>query len=123
MKKRCSYCGKVIENYKTNCGIECKDNYDKFEAYANKRAGLVSIVLAISLIIAFIGMILTAVNGQLGAIVATIGCLAMFIALVVFPFATPETVKLLGVKKSVLIVRVLASVMILYILLNIIKFI
>lgn len=122
MKKRCSYCGKVIEKYKTFCNIQCKNNYDEFEKYTNKRAGLVTIIIAIALVIAFIGMILTAVNEQLGVTVILGGCLGLFIILAIFPFATPETVKLIGVRKSTVIVRVLASAMILYFVFVFVKF-
>jgi len=119
-KKRCSYCGKLITKDKTYCNIECENNYDKFQKNASKRTGLFGITMAIMMIMMFIGIILTAVNPQLAVIIMLIGGGGVFVTLIVFPFATPETVKLLGVKKSALIVRIIALIMILWIFIPII---
>ncbi|MEG1254259.1 DUF2116 family Zn-ribbon domain-containing protein [Clostridium sp.] len=119
-KKRCSYCGKLITKDKTYCNIECENNYDKFQENASKRTGLFGIIMAIMIIMMFIGIILIAVNPQLGKIIILIAAAGTFVTMIVFPFATPETVKLLGVKKSVIIVRIIMLIMILWIFIPVI---
>ena len=114
-KKRCSYCGKLITNDKNYCNIKCKKNYDKFEKYASKRKELFGISIDIMILMFFLGLILTAVNLQLGVIVIILATVGVSITIIVFPFATPEIVKSLGIKKSVLLVRILVLILVLWI--------
>lgn len=104
-KKRCSYCGKLITEDKIYCSGECKSKYDEFEKYASKNLnGFIRIFVA-GLITIFAGMSIVVMNSQIGFIVMMTGVVAVIGNLIIFPFATPETVKLLGIKKSILIVR------------------
>jgi len=116
MRKKCSYCGKLITDDKTYCNTECENKHDKFEKYSSKRTRLFVITMAIMIVMIFVGMTLTVVNSQLGVVFIVLAAVGLFISLIIFPFATPETVKLLGVKKSILIIRVLSLIMILWIL-------
>lgn len=106
-KKRCSYCGKLITEDKIYCSVECKSKYDEFEKYVSKRLnGFIRIFVA-GLITIFAGMSIVVMNSQIGFIVMMTGIVAVLGDLIIFPFATPETVRLLGVKKSILIVRII----------------
>lgn len=115
-KKRCLYCGKLITNDKTYCDIQCKDNYNNFEQYASKRTKAFIISLSIAMIIIFLGIILMAARKELGVVMSIIGGVGVFGTFIVLPFGTPETVKLLGVKKTTLIVRIVAFLMLIWIL-------
>ena len=120
-KKRCLYCGKLITNDKTYCDIQCKDNYNNFEQYASKRTKAFIISLSIAMIIIFLGIILMAARKEIGVIMSIIGGVGVFGTFIVLPFGTPETVKLLGVKKTTLIVRIVALVMLIWILVPFLK--
>ncbi|WP_027631484.1 DUF2116 family Zn-ribbon domain-containing protein [Clostridium hydrogeniformans] len=120
-KKRCLYCGKLITNDKTYCDIQCKDNYNNFEQYASKRTKAFLISLSIAMIIIFLGIILMAARKEIGVIMSIIGGVGVFGTFIVLPFGTPETVKLLGVKKTTLIVRIVALVMLIWILVPFLK--
>lgn len=107
MKSRCKYCGSVIDKSKNYCNSQCLDAFIAFEKRTTKMLPTFGILIGISFIISFIGMIITMINITLGKFVLFIGTLALFITLFIFPFATPETVNLIGIKKSIILVRFL----------------
>lgn len=117
-KKRCLYCGKLVTEDKTYCNVQCKDKYDKFEKTASKRTVLFGVTIAIMIVMMFVGMTLSVVNPNIGTPIIILAAAGLFITLAIFPFATPQTVELIGLKKSVIIVRFLALVMLLWILIQ-----
>ncbi len=114
-EKRCSYCGKLITNDKTYCNNRCKIKYDRFQKYESKRTGVFRKIFNIMILMFFAGLILAAVTKHLGVIVIILAAVALFITIIVFPFATPEIVKSLGIKKSKLTVRIFSIILILWI--------
>lgn len=122
-KKRCLYCGKLLTDDKTYCNTHCKDKYDKFEKSASKRTVLFGVTIAIMIVMMFVGMTLSVVNPKLGIPVSLLTVAGLFITFIVLPFATPQTVELVGLKKSRLIVRLLASIMLLWIIIHFIRYI
>lgn len=109
-KKRCLYCGKVITNRMKYCNDTCINNYDKFEKNVNSNFKIFGASLAILLISIFIGILITAYNPAIGSFIICLGGLGLFITLMIFPFSTPTTIELFGVKKSKIIVRTIILV-------------
>jgi predicted nucleic acid-binding Zn ribbon protein len=121
--KKCLYCGKLLTEGKPYCSIQCKDKYEKFEKTASKRTVLFGVTIAIMIVMMFVGMTLSVVNPKIGIPVSLLTAAGLFITFIVLPFATPQTVELIGLKKSILIVRLLASVMLLWITIHFIRYI
>lgn len=120
-KKKCLYCGKAITrdlnyyNMKNYCSLQCKNNYDKFDKDGKGLAKKTIISIILMVITLFLGLILIAINKHLEVAVVFIASVGFFVTMVIFLFATPETVKLFGLKKSMWIVRVFALLMLLWI--------
>ncbi|MGL5066439.1 MAG: hypothetical protein ACRC6T_01240 [Sarcina sp.] len=122
MKKRCGYCGKKISEEKTYCNHTCKGSYEKFEKNIDIQSKKVMILVAISLITAFVGKLFTVSSKVFGNTVSNLGILLFFITLVIFPFSTSTTIDFFGVKKSKLIVRVAAVIFaVSFIILNVLN--
>jgi hypothetical protein len=82
-----------------------------FVASANANARTVVIGIAVALLAILLGSVAVALAGEGGrllGIAAGVGTMAIGALLVRWPFATPETVSLLGVRRSMTMVRVLA---------------
>ncbi|MGL5243693.1 MAG: DUF2116 family Zn-ribbon domain-containing protein [Sarcina sp.] len=119
-KKRCPYCGKVITTDIKYCNDTCKNNYDKFEKNVGNNAKIFGVSTALSLIISFIGALFTVYNQKIGSFIAYLGVAVFFIVLMIFPFATPTTIELFGVKKSKIIVRTVILILVVSIIIPII---
>lgn len=105
-KRRCSYCGKLIIDDKTCCSGECEKKYDRFEKHVNKDLKLFIGIIVGSLIATFVGMSMVVLSPNMGIIIMVLGIVIAFGTFMVFPFATPESIILLGVRRSVLILRI-----------------
>ncbi|MGL4774040.1 MAG: hypothetical protein ACRC2K_10775 [Clostridium sp.] len=116
MKRRCGYCGKklngdlIVREENFFCNKDCIEEYDKFKELVERKSKSFIISIVLSLALMFIGMLTVAINEIIGVVVISIGTLILFGSMIVFPFATPETVKLIGIKKSVMLVRILAII-------------
>lgn len=67
----------------------------------------------------FISYLIIIKNNLLGDILFYLSILFLDIVIFIFPFATPETVNFLGVKRSILLVRILAIIIAIFPLYNI----
>lgn len=116
---KCMYCNKkipegienaVIEKIDgltcTFCGEKCKEDCENFLSFAKKYEKLF-------LVLIFVPMILcTFASFILGEWVVCLMMVILGAAITLFPFCTPQTIQLTGVKKSVLIGRILGIVLI-----------
>jgi hypothetical protein len=82
------------------CSDECTNKTNAFWRYALRTQFLFWIGVVSTVVLCFIGFV------NLSFI--AIGLYVLGITMVLFPFATPETISSLGVKKSILSVRVSA---------------
>ena len=112
---RCAYCGlwtddsipmtvKMSENYKTAgfyCSEKCKNKALAFYKYAHRMMPVFYAGLAISSIIMLAGII--------NLIFLSAGFVLMALTMLIFPFANEMD---MGIKKSKLLVRIIALIMI-----------
>ncbi|MGH4120350.1 DUF2116 family Zn-ribbon domain-containing protein [Clostridium sp.] len=105
--KKCAYCNKLIINDKTYCDDKCENYFNKFQSSFKKHKVLFTTLIAINVIVALVGSIITITNLQLGISIACIGIMILSGTIIVLPFATSETFIKLGIKKTILIIRLL----------------
>lgn len=87
------------------CSEECRQKAEKFLHFA-KRLSPLFLGLIIVIIIALLALSVTA--ARLSSIPMTaMGCVILFL-----PFCTPQTIQALGLKKSILIGRILGVIVI-----------
>lgn len=104
---RCAYCNK--ECYGQFCSEGCQNEYKRFEEYAKRHEIHFIILLFGSMLFmvpmfAFIDHAIT----FLGLMLISMGA-----TMTAFPFCTPETNRMWGVRKSVKVARILGIAMIL----------
>lgn len=110
-KKRCLYCGKIMNEPKTFCSERCKEKYDRFEKYVNKNLKKFILGIVTTLVFVFVGMIISVYYSQIGVAIMMVSIFAMFINMLIFPFSTPETIKLMGIRNSIITVRILVAIL------------
>ena len=116
-KTRCIYCHKKTDDLRTVeitqgkqvesveiCSDECEENTRKFTSYVEEHARHFLIGI---FVFPFIGVGIafataTFDNGAIGTAIAFGGLGA---AMIKFPFATPQTVKLIGLKRSISVIK------------------
>lgn len=106
--KKCLYCNKEIESKKICCDNNCEDSYNNFKNFVAKWKKLFCILILVSIIMVLVGSIFAIGKPIIGGSLLNLGIILMGVTIIIFPFATPETFKRLGVKKTLLIVRVMA---------------
>lgn len=105
MKNKCKYCNKEIAEQETYCSIRCKTKAEEYYAFVKKHMVLVLVLVVIFLLIIFAQIIFFR---NIFIITQT----AMFgLGLTIFIFPFGNSVDSLGVKRSVIIVRGLAIIM------------
>ena len=119
---KCYYCGKSLTYDKDYCNNSCKEKYDKFFTYAEKWKKTFCILLAVIFLSFFISSLIIIKNNILGNLLFYLTILFLDLLIFIFPFATPETFNLLGVKRSILLVRILAVVISLFPLYSILSY-
>lgn len=107
-KKICTYCGKYIESYKTFCDSDCNSKYDVFERYTNRIKPIFIISMVILLALNLIGLTLIGSGKLLGLVLIRISFICMFLIVMIIPVATPGLGKWLGIRKTALVVRIIA---------------
>lgn len=105
--KKCAYCNKLITNDKTYCDNKCENYFNKFENLFKKYKVFFVTLIVMNSIVAVVGSIITITNLQLGISILCIGIMILSGTIIVLPFATPETFNKLGIKKTILIIRIL----------------
>lgn len=101
---KCKYCNK--ESCFQYCDDACKKKYDEFDAHCEKYEYLCLILLLIEIFgLLLIAPLLAPINYY---IYVCIWLIAMGITMYVFPFATPETIDMIGLKKCIKLVRAIS---------------
>lgn len=116
---KCMYCNKKIPGEMENgiiekidgmtcsfCSETCKEDCEKFLGFAKKYEKLFLALVFIPMIIC------TFASFILGEWVVCLMIVILGATLTLFPFCTPQTIQLTGVKKSVLIGRILGIALI-----------
>ena len=111
---KCIWCNKPCESEVTVrdgeethacCSEECKQEAEKFLRFA-KRFSPLFLGLIIVIIVALLALSVTAPR-LISIPMAAMGCVILFL-----PFCTPQTVQALGLKKSILVGRILGIIVI-----------
>jgi predicted nucleic acid-binding Zn ribbon protein len=105
--KKCAYCNKLTTDDKIYCDDKCENYFNKFQSFFKKYKVFFVILIAMNIIVAIVGSIITITNLQLGISITCIGIMILSGTIIVLPFATPETFSKLGIKKTILIIRLL----------------
>lgn len=116
---KCMYCNKKIPGEMENgiiekidgmtctfCSETCKEGCEKFLSFAKKYEKLFLALVIIPMIICTFASLI------LGEWVVCLMIVILGATLTLFPFCTPQTIQLTGVKKSVLIGRILGIALI-----------
>jgi hypothetical protein len=123
--RKCAYCNQEIREpvptvlgdgtVITCCCDGCKDKALAFFRFFEKYKYLFFSGLILALGLIFAGVFIEIFTGSLQLLAVFIACgfAALGLVCLLFPFATPETFSLWGVRKTALIVRIIGAVMIL----------
>lgn len=104
-KKKCPYCNKEISDNNKYCDEQCESLTCKYNIFENKYRNIFSILISIGIIINIAGAIITTPNLNLGMDITYIGLIILGFTMIIFPFGTSETFKMLGIKRTTLIIR------------------
>ncbi|MGL4741984.1 MAG: DUF2116 family Zn-ribbon domain-containing protein [Sarcina sp.] len=107
MKKNCPYCNKKIFEEENFCSHICEQKYNNFLNYYKKTKFLFVIGIILTLLLPVLSFLTK------NAILANLSLLLLGLTIILFPFTTPETTSMLGVKKSILIARFFGALTIL----------
>lgn len=114
---KCIYCNHKTDDCKSvsigkesflYCCDECKDKTISFVNYANRTVIFFIIGIISTVILALLPILIPSIVYPL----TTIGVVVLGITAIVFPFSTPQTIGLLGIKKSIIVVRIVGMVLI-----------
>ncbi|MFA6887344.1 MAG: hypothetical protein WCQ65_10295 [Fermentimonas sp.] len=103
---KCIYCNKDCQG--EYCSGECENKVMILEKSAEKYSVLFLLLLFASMLFLIPGIVF---NDYLAAFFGAM-FLVMGLTLIIFPFGTPETNKSWGVKKTVMVVRVMGIIMV-----------
>lgn len=109
-ENRCSYCGSIIDNNEEFCNDQCKHEHKEFYRFIEKRKNFFGVLVAISIIVTFVGSIITVANVTFGITTVAMALFLLCGTMIALPFGTPETFERLGVKRTVLLIRSLAVI-------------
>ena len=119
--KKCFYCNRMIDTPNTisikNEKIDCCDDLYSTKArafinFAERTKFFFAISVTASILMAF-GPLFPICSNAIRTILLCIGWGLLGLTICVFPLATPETFQLLGVKKTIRLVRVVGCLLIL----------
>lgn len=102
---KCYWCGEKISEDNT-CSEECRGKLTKYKERVEKNKIKFSLFLLGYFIIYMILLLVEESRGFPYIAFSWLFGILGFI-LVIFPFATPQTIKLIGVRKSVILIRVM----------------
>lgn len=113
-ENKCPYCNKTLTYDKDYCDEQCKDNYIKFINYSQKWSKIFIGSIVLVCISTFLCALISIPNKALGEFILSMTFAFLGLIMIIFPFATPETFKWFGVQKTILIVRILGIILILF---------
>jgi len=102
---RCDYCHS--DSHTLNTNMECRTKYDSFEAFANRYQYVFLALLALETVLFCVLAFFMDVVASMGIMLAAMGA-----TLAVFPFCTPETIEMAGVKGAIRLGRIVGAVLI-----------
>ena len=102
---RCTYCNSSEHSIRTNS--ECRERYERFEKFSERYVYAFIALLLFSLVAFGILIFFTDPLIAMGIMFAIMG-----VTIAVFPFCTPETFEMLGVKGTIRLGRVLGLIMV-----------
>ena len=116
--KRCMYCNKTnqtphpvtIEGMTcVCCSSECAEKTADFARFAKKNTVRFLIGVLVCPLVLMLGSIFPLSLGYstIGSMLFCAGWAAVGVTMIVFPFATPQTSQLMGIRKSTVLVRVI----------------
>lgn len=109
MNIRCQYCGKrlPLDEERSFCSDACAKAYDEaMQRDMPKAKYLMGVIGVAMLIIIFGGLFI-------GPLMTGIGCIILGLGVLIWPFCTPETVRMFGYQRSRVLARILAVLCIL----------
>jgi hypothetical protein len=121
---KCAYCNKEIETLHpviagkdkvqfTCCSDGCENKSVEFFIFFDRHKPHFIIILVIAMIAFFAAVItLTCRKLMIGSILMSFGLALFGLDVLLFPFATPETFSIFGIKKAVLLTRILGALII-----------
>ena len=109
MNTRCQYCGKrlSVDEERNFCSDACAKAYEEAVHRDMPKAKYLMGVIGVSMLIIIFGSVLA------GTQMTGIGCIVLGLGVLIWPFCTPETVRMVGYQRSRILGRVLAVVCIL----------
>lgn len=110
MAKKCIYCNKRLDYTKNFCNENCEKGTSKYKKFEEKYKTFFGVLVALSLFLVFVSAVISTFNKSLGFTVAFSSVIFLGITISVFPFATEETFKTFGIKKTQIITRVLGAI-------------
>jgi hypothetical protein len=102
---RCDYCHS--DSHTLNTNMECRAKYDEFEAFGNKYQYVFLALLALETLLFCIMVFFIDPWVAMGILLAAMG-----VTIAVFPFCTPETIEMVGVKGAIRLGRIIGAVLI-----------
>lgn len=120
---KCMYCHQEMENLYpaavgkdktqiTCCSEECVHKSEKFFSFFDHTKAYFIIMMIIAMVMLFAGVIVIILNKVIGSLLLSISFGLIGLDIVIFPFATPETFRLLGIKRTTILTRVIGAVVV-----------
>ncbi|MDR3644173.1 MAG: hypothetical protein P4M02_03765, partial [Clostridia bacterium] len=115
---KCTYCGRAVEtpfaakaegdsDILSCCSSECLEKAQRFYRFTKKGMAGFIVGMLLSIILIMAGALNEAYTGSLRLleILMPAGFMLLGATILFFPFATPQTFELMGIKKTVLVTR------------------
>ena len=109
MNIRCQYCGKrlPLDEERSFCSDACAKAYDEAVQRDMPKAKYLMGVIGVAMLIIIFGGLF------IGPLMTGIGCIILGLGVLIWPFCTPETVRMFGYQRSRVLARILAVLCIL----------
>lgn len=112
MINTCDYCDKEIENGKDYCSAECRKRAYVFTKYYTRWKTLFTVLLVVSAAAVAVGALMTTALNRLYPSFIIMGCgMILFgLTMLVFPFASQNTFSRFGIRRALLVTRILGII-------------
>lgn len=117
---KCMYCHKEMENLYpaavgkekkqiTCCSEVCVNKSEKFFNFFDRTKALFIIMMIFAMAVLFAGAIVIIRTKMIGSLLLSIGFGLIGLDAVIFPFATPETFRLMGIQRATILTRIIGA--------------
>ena len=93
-KRRCPYCGKPLETEDAFCSAQCREQYEAGDRRDSRQMPFFAAGMGLGFLLLLLGVFGNHPR-RMGA-----GILLMGVTVTLFPFCTPDTLRMLGYRKS-----------------------